>query len=103
MLEARHCFGACVFRDKLYVFGGLSSVKDQSYNVARCVECFDGQEWTRCEVMPEERTNIAAAALGDAIYLFGDKQPALKWLVAQNEWAKLPKMVYSIDCQAVSI
>ena len=74
MPTARSCAGAAVLGSDIYVVGGSPGVRGVDWDVpSSAVEKFDTMrnEWQAMPAMQVERTALAAAVIGNSIYVAG--------------------------------
>jgi N-acetylneuraminic acid mutarotase len=76
MPTRRHHLASAVVDGKLYVIGGRQTDKSPDVNIGTN-EVYDPKldKWTSLKSMPTKRSGLAAAALGNNIYVFGGEHP----------------------------
>ncbi|XP_018564795.1 kelch domain-containing protein 3-like isoform X2 [Anoplophora glabripennis] len=82
----RRSHSAFVYNDKMYIFGGYNSVKDQHYNDMYEFNP-DTNAWKRLNCRgkgPSERRRQACIPVGDRIFLFGGTSPQQQSKVGSN-------------------
>jgi len=89
LLVARRLHGACLFRDKILVFGG-SEEQDRH---THAVECYDPEAdtWSPRARLPRAGCT-AAAAVGDAVYVFVMGQRVLQYHPLTDSYVKLGRL-----------
>ena len=72
----RHHIASAVVDGKLYVVGGRQTGKSPDVNIDTN-EVYDPKldKWTSLNSMPTKRSGLAAASLGNEIYVFGGEHP----------------------------
>jgi N-acetylneuraminic acid mutarotase len=76
MPTSRHHLTSAVVDGKLYVIGGRQTDKSPDVNIGTN-EVYDPRldKWTSLESMPTKRSGLAAASLGNNVFVFGGELP----------------------------
>lgn len=88
MPSPRSIFGAAVWNDAIYVFGGNGA---PLANLKSVVERYDPEtgSWTRLTDMPIGRSAHSAQVVGDKIYVVGDSERVDRYDPATDTWSRV--------------
>jgi N-acetylneuraminic acid mutarotase len=103
--EPRHHLMSASYNEKVYIFGGASSVIDWTPHAEAWAYDPNADSWTEIAVMPEPRLAGAAVTLDDYIYVVGGtggSNALLRYDPARDEWTSLAGLSQSREHTAAT-